>query len=259
MINENRPRQQFLWPRSVWLQSLEALVPACLVFRHINIASWQRTCRDYHLSVWMKGGGSNAYSFSLEFCNSAGCLDNKYTALQHIYLQICESSGLWECEHAHASRRRKSLFNAPQGSTWDKIQQLWIIQSIYQGKSANPDMRTHTTHIYSTQRVVVEWRCPCVRGRLSECVIQSAMAGEAWWSELQFLLIALNRTACNATLLCPCKVKHPLSSVWICISQPQKALLQEKCHHSRTRRQISKSTIFYLNNAEKNVWSNFTF
>lgn len=204
-------------------------------------------------------GGSNAYSFSLEFCNSAGCLDNKYTAVQHIYLQICESSGLWECEHAHASRRRKSLFNAPQGSTWDKIQQLWIIQSIYQGKSANPDMRTHTTHIYSMQRVVVEWRCPCVRGRLSECVIQSAMAGEAWWSELQFLLIALNRTACNATLLCPCKVKHPLPSVWICISQPQKALLQEKCHHSRTRRQISKSTIFYLNNAEKNVWSNFTF
>lgn len=47
----------------------------------------------------------------------------------------------------HASRRRKSLFNAPQGSTWDKIQQLWIIQSIYQRKNANPDMRTHT-HAY---------------------------------------------------------------------------------------------------------------
>ena len=96
----------------------------------------------------------NAFSCSLKFSKiSRGVAHQKiYNHTVYLPADWCVlGSGLRKTVHTHTRRKRKSLLNTLQGSTWDKIQQHWIIHSIYQGENTNPDKRTHThTYIYST-------------------------------------------------------------------------------------------------------------
>lgn len=161
----------------------------------------------------------------------------------YIYLQIgactvVDCVGMWTQTHTHTRGKRRCLLNTLQGSTWDKIQQHWIIPSIYQGENTNPDKRTRT-YIYSTLRGL-----PGYEGALVSVVIYQDMWFKVPWQAkptglylCKFLLIALNPMG-----VCPPprNVLHPLTCVWICIIHPLWALWQDKYHQSRKKDAINK-------------------